>query len=178
MNFQIDAWESETVKECILALARGKGFKISDETAEQMTTLIGGRCFPYYVQVFFESTCDHLFSKERDSYSIEELSEIYDKYLIRGNDMGPALNHMVERLKKSLSEREYDLAQQILKKLAQNEGVTAKSEIRSIKDEADEESGIHVLNILKHDGYIDEEKNGYLFINKPLRDWWRNKHGV
>jgi len=178
VDFQLEAWEHETAKECILALARGKKIRLSHETAELMTEILGiDRYSPYYVQVFFDSANDHLFSNERDSYSNDELSGIYQKYLIRGNAIKSTLNHMVERLEKSLSAEEYDLAKRILKVLAQNSGVTSKSEFKNIRDEADEESFRYVFDILKHDGYIEESDGGYCFRDKPLRDWWRNVYG-
>jgi len=178
-DFFLEAWDAETSKECILALARGKEIKISDETAGIMTEMImtSGRCSPYYVQVFFSVANDNLFSKERDSYSKDELSEIYRKYLIRGNAISPTLNHAIERLEKSLSSEEYNLAEQILSKLAQNGEITAKSKVKNIKSETNEKSFRYVLNILKHDGYIEETDDGYYFRDKPLRDWWRNKYG-
>ena len=175
-NFRLDAWKSETAKECILALARGKKIEISPETAERMTEIIGW-CSPYYVQAFFDSAYDHLFSNKRDSYSREELSEIYFAHLIRGNNISPTLNHMVERLAKSLTAQEFDLAKQILNKLAQNDEITAKSEVKNTKDQVNEDAVRYVLKILKHDGYIEELKDGYRFLSNILRDWWRNEYG-
>ena len=179
-TFTLDAWEPEIAKESILALARGKKIEILPETAERMTEMIGW-CAPYYVQVFFDSAYDNLFCKKREPHSVEDLSKIYDKYLIRGNDISPALSHMFERLAESLSEQEFALAKLILNKLAQNDGVTAKSEIKSVKNKSknkiDEETIINVLDILEHDGYIEAVDNGYRFLSNILRDWWRNKYG-
>jgi hypothetical protein len=175
-DFPLKAWEPETAKECILALARGRGIKISYETASQMTEIIGW-CSPYYVQAFFDSACDNLFSNERDSYSIEELKKNCFEYLIRGYNIRPTLRHMIERLSKSLSEKEFDLAKKILNKLAHNDGITTKSEIKNMKDQADEDSVRNVLKTLKHDGYIEEIKDGYRFLSKLFRDWWRNEYG-
>ena len=175
-TFPFGAWKPDTAKECILALARGREIVISPETAELMTEILGW-CSPYFVQVFSNTACNHLFDKKRDSYTIEELKDIYFKYLIRGDEMNAALSHTIERLRKSLSESEYDFAKLILKNVAQNDSFTAKSEIVNIKGEVNEDFRIDVLDILKHDGYIVEEKEGYRFLSNVLRDWWRNKYG-
>ena len=178
-DFPLEAWDTETAKECILALARGKEIKISDETAKLMTemTATSGRCSPYYVQVFFSVANDNLFSKERDSYSKDELLEIYRKYLIRGNAIRPTLKHMIERLKKSLSVEEYNFAEKILEKLAKNNGVTAVSEVKNIKGKVDKEYRTYVLDTLEHDGYIEKEGGGYRFRDSPFRDWWSSEYG-
>ena len=172
-NFSLDAWEAPIAIECILALARGKKINISPQTAELMTEMIGW-CSPYYVQAFFDSAYDHLFREKRGPYSKQELSDIYFEYLIRGNDISPTLSHMKERLSKCLSKLEFDIAKQILNKLAQNDGFIAKPEVKNIENE---DSVRYVIKILKHDGYIREVKDGYRFLSNVIRDWWRNGYG-
>lgn len=181
-NFQLDAWRPETAKECILALSRGTEGKIeiSPETAERMTEMIGW-CSPYYVQAFFSAVHDFLTINKRVSCSIDDLQEIYYKHLIRS--IGPTLCHMEERLGKSLSKQENSLAREVLNMMSLNDGDTAKAELRKIKDgkefrnKINEESFRNVIDVLEHDGYIEESDAGYHFLSKLLRDWWRKRYG-
>jgi len=175
-EFLLEAWEPDTAIECILALARGKNIVISPETAEHMTKIIGW-CSPYFVQAFFDSAYENLFNSERISYSDKELSDVYLKYLIRGNKISPTLRNMINRLEKSLPKQKFDLAKQVLNKLAQNDGIAAKSEIKNIKEQTDRDSFNDVLRTLKQDGYIEEKEEEYCFLSKLFRDWWRNEYG-
>lgn len=33
-----------------------------------------------------------------------------------------------------------------------------------------------ILWVLEHDGYLKKGRDGYLFVSKLLRDWWKNRH--
>ena len=33
-----------------------------------------------------------------------------------------------------------------------------------------------ILWVLEHDGYVKKGRDGYVFVSKLLRDWWKNRH--
>jgi hypothetical protein len=63
-------------------------------------------------------------------------------------------------------------------------GCLTKEAIAALRKEYTlEESDIveaqkEVIWVLEHDGYLRQSKEGYVFVSKLLRDWWKNRHGA
>ena len=33
-----------------------------------------------------------------------------------------------------------------------------------------------ILRVLEHDGYLERDGDGYRFVSRLVRDWWKNRH--
>ena len=174
-TFPLDAWSHETAIQCIHALARGEKKEISDDVALCMIENIGW-CSPYHVQLFFDVLKDEFQGKE---CTCEDVTRIYNEKLVRGHSGNYHLNHLEERLRKFFKEREYILAMQALSHLSRvDEAVTGKELIERAKsDGLDVDSFQYVMQNLEHDGYIEKLENGWVFLSKLLKDWWRHRYG-
>ena len=52
--------------------------------------------------------------------------------------------------------------------------IAAKHDIESLSvGEAERQ----ILEVLEHDGYIEQRSGRYEYISKLLRDWWKSRHG-
>jgi uncharacterized protein len=49
-----------------------------------------------------------------------------------------------------------------------DEAVTARSAARAVKDRVRA-----ILEIFEHDGYLEREGDGYVFVSRLVRAWWR-----
>ena len=176
VSFKLDAWTPEVARECIFALGRGASLEFSEEVVQRMMDLIGW-CSPYYVQVFVDAVHDHHLGQ---ACTCEEVEAIYEKHVVRGNAGNFQLSHMEERLRKSFSEKEYDLAMNILWSVAQLGDGVQQSCLDRIS--ADSKTGADslrsVLDVLEHDGYLERSGNEWRFLSKLLRDWWSVRYRV
>lgn len=111
---------------------------------------------------------------------MKRLRAIYEKHVVRGNAGNFQLSHMEERLRKSFSEKEYDLAMNILWSVAQLGDGVQQSCLDRIS--ADSKTGADslrsVLDVLEHDGYLERSGNEWRFLSKLLRDWWSVRYRV
>jgi hypothetical protein len=112
--------------------------------------------------------------------SVQEVNEVYGKEMlgVRGH---AELTHYEERLEMVLGKELFTLAVDMLTEAAVT-GCLTKEAIAALQKEYTlEESDIveaqkEVIWVLEHDGYIRQSKEGYVFVSKLLKDWWKNRH--
>jgi len=114
--------------------------------------------------------------------SVQEVREVYEKEMlgVRGH---AELTHYEERLEMVLGKELFTLAVDMLTKAAvtgclTNEAIAALRKEYTLEGNDIVEAQKEVIRVLEHDGYIRQAKDGYVFISKLLKDWWKNTHGA
>jgi len=154
LPFELKPWDEDTSIGCIKALANEYDVSLEDSVPEEMVKLLGC-CIPHHVQMFF--------------------SHINDLCKRKGN-MKCSVLEMV------LGKELFTLAVDMLTEAAVT-GCLTKEAIAALQNEYTlEEADIveaqkEVIWVLEHDGYIQQSKNGYVFVSRLLRDWWRFRLG-
>jgi len=180
LPFELKPWDEDTSIGCIKALANEYDVSLEDSVPEEMVKLLGC-CIPHHVQMFFSHINDLCKRKGNMKCSVEEVGHVYGKEMlsVRGH---AELTHYEERLEMVLGKELFTLAVDMLTEAAVT-GCLTKEAIAALQNEYTlEEADIveaqkEVIWVLEHDGYIQQSKNGYVFVSRLLRDWWRFRLG-
>ena len=112
--------------------------------------------------------------------TMQDVDEVYRTVLL-GSSEDNDLFHYQTRLKEGLNdENSYTIALEILAETA-TQGTFTPEARRCLArlhspDEGDVPGRIaDVLDVLIHDGYLQDGENGYHFPFRLLRDWWSNR---
>jgi len=181
LPFELEPWAEDTAIGCIKALANEYGVTLQDGTAQEVAKKLGC-CIPHHVQMFFSHIYDRCKRKGKMECSVQDVGEVYGKEMlgVRGH---AELTHYEERLEMVLGKELFTLAVDMLTEAAV-EGCLTKEAIAALREEYTlEEADIveaqkEVIWVLEHDGYIRQSKEGYVFVSKLLKDWWKNRHGA
>jgi hypothetical protein len=181
MPFELKPWDEDTATGCIKALANEYGVTLQDGAAQEAAKKLGC-CIPHHVQMFFSHIYDRCKRKGKMECSVQDVGEVYGKEMlgVRGH---AELTHYEERLEMVLGKELFTLAVDMLTEAAV-EGCLTKEAIAALQKEYTLEEGDiieaqkEVIWVLEHDGYIIQSKEGYVFVSKLLRDWWKNRHGA
>ena len=181
LPFELRPWDEDTAIGCIEALANEYGVTLQDGVPQEVTKKLEC-CIPHHVQMFFSHIYDHCKRKEKMECSVREAGEIYEKEMlgVRGH---AELTHYEERLEMVLGKELFTLAVDMLTEAAVTSFLTKEAIAALQKEYTLEEVDIieaqkEVIWVLEHDGYIIQGKDGYVFVSKLLRDWWKNRHGA
>ena len=115
--------------------------------------------------------------RERDRIAVEDVAEVYRTELLGPSGQND-LAHYETRLRDGLGdEGRYGIAMEILAE-ASIQGVFATDAIRRLsvrhsKVKSDGSRQIaETLQVLVHDGYLEQTDDGHRFASNLLRDWW------
>ncbi len=178
--FELRPWDVETAVGCIEALGREYGIEFEDGVPGEMYRKLG--CgIPHHVQMFFGHIYDRCKKRKVMKCTLEDIADVYDRDMlgVRGH---AELTHYEERLKLVLGGEQLPLALEMLTEAAV-EGYLSVEAIKAFEGEYEFEGesvvGIQkeILWVLEHDGYLEQDKKGYVFVSKLLRDWWKNRYG-
>lgn len=179
MPFELKPWTEDTAIGCIKALANEYGVTLQDGVPQEVTKRLGC-CIPHHVQMFFSHIYDRCKRKGKMECSVQDVGEVYGKEMlgVRGH---AELTHYEERLEMVLGKELFTLAIDMLTEAAV-EGCLRKEAIAALQKEYTlEEVDIieaqkEVIWVLEHDGYLIKGEEGYVFVSKLLRDWWKSRH--
>ena len=176
--FDLKPWNEQTALDCLAALAEGCGLDLPCDARKEMCRLL--RCLvPHHVQLFFDSLDEYLAKKR--SATPDDVARVYKVEMlgVRGQaDLG----HYEDRLKLVLGPEGYRDALDLLTEAAVNRGVLKHGAIARYRDYFQNRAAAtvpieDVLRVLEHDGYLEEQKGGYRFVSRLLKDWWRARYG-
>ena len=181
LPFELKSWDEDTAIGCIKALANEYGVQLQDGVSDEIVKRLGC-CIPHHVQMFFSHIHDRCKRKGKMECSVEEVGEVYSNEMlgVRGH---AELTHYEERVEMVLGKELFTLAIDMLTEAAVT-GCLTKEAIAALRkeytlEEADiVEAQKEVIWVLEHDGYIRQSKEGYVFVSKLLKDWWKNRHGA
>lgn len=186
--FELDPWDVDTARGCLLALANTYELTLPSEVADRMTEQLG-LCIPHHVQMFFT----HVFedAKKRwaretpatNTITVDDVDRVY-----RTRMLGPRghaeLSHFEERLRSVLGPRMHPLALDLLTEAAHGH-LSSEAATILVDDHLPDADSLRertpflreVLAILEHDGYLHKAGSGYIFASKLIGDWWKARFG-
>ncbi len=177
---ELHPWTHDTSSRCLAALAGTYHLDLSQDVRAEICRRLRC-CVPHHVQQFFDYLHQHLRRNGRTAATIEDVALVYERELlsVRGQIN---LEHYEVRLKMVLGDEAYATALELLTEAAVNEGRLTDKAVQSYRDalESSDAAAVaieDVLYSLEHDGYLQRQADGYMFVSGLLEDWWRARHG-
>jgi hypothetical protein len=174
--FEVDPWDAETAAGCLKALANNYGIVFKKGTVDKMLERIGS-CIPHHVQMFFNYIYEDCKKRGSMDCTPGDAERVYNSRMLstRGH---AELSTYEERLKTVLSSDMLPLALELLTEAAVTGKLTVDAAMILSKDfdlteKNPKEAVREILGILEHDGYLVKKKEGYVFVSKLVRDWWK-----
>ena len=95
------------------------------------------------------------------------------------------LQHYESRLRTILGLSGYPVALEILTEttVSGRLGDVGVDRYRALFSDREEDTGTGIvsmddaLHVLRHDGYLEQQQDGYRFVSGLLEDWWRSRYG-
>ena len=172
---RLQPWDRKTSVECFDRLATGEGLQVEDGVADAVYDALG-LGIPHHVQSFFARIRDFATLTATGTVTVEDVEHVY-----RTGLLGPFgqndLVHYETRLKDGLDDETFSIAMEILAEAA-TEGLFTPRARRCLERRyqalVDDVRGrvADAIEVLVHDGYIEEGENGHRFPSRLLRDWW------
>lgn len=179
--FELKSWDEGTAVGCLAALANEYGVKYEEGVTADMIERLGC-CIPHHVQMFFSHVYDRCVRKASMKCSIGDVAEVYESDMlgVRGH---AELTHYEERLKLVLGPETLALALEMVTEAAvegclSREAIGALQKDYKFTERATGDIQKDILWVLEHDGYLKQEGQGYVFVSKLIRDWWKNRHHI
>jgi len=177
--FDLHPWDEKTSCACLEALAAQYGLRFEAGVPEKMVEMLGC-CIPHHVQMFFHHAQAWCKRRGHNEISHQDIKTIYKEEMlsVRGH---AELAHYEDRLKLVLGDELLPLALELLSETAvvgsltseATEVITRGYEFESLSAA---EAQKQVLEVLQHDGYIEQKRGRFRFVSKLLRDWWKARH--
>jgi hypothetical protein len=128
------------------------------------------------VQSFFARVQEFAIMHGRDRVTVEDVDTVYRTALLGPSGQND-LVHYETRLQEGLEDESYTIAMEILAEAATQERLTpaARRCLEQLYAPVvnDVPSRIaDVLEILVHDGYLENSDVGFRFPSRLLKDWW------
>ncbi len=176
--FVLPAWSQETAIGCLNALANQYGISFHKDALYRITEKLG-YLIPHHVQLFFDNIYVDSKLHSWKEVTVDRVDKIYKTRML--SIQGHAeLSHMEERLKMTFGLEVYPIALEILTEAAITGYLDAKAALTICKDYVFE--GLtskdvlrDILEILQHDGYLQQEGEEFVFVSNLLKDWWKRR---
>ncbi len=172
---RLGPWDRRTSTTCFDLLAANHGLRVEEGVADAVYDTIG-LGIPHHVQSFFARLREFAVMNNRDRVTVADVDTVYRTVLL-----GPAgqndLVHYQTRLKEALEDDLHTIAMEILAEAA-IQGTFTPTARRCLEHcyapVADDVPNriTDVLDVLVHDGYLEDADEGYRFPSRLLRDWW------
>jgi hypothetical protein len=173
--FRLGPWSKKESEACLRRLA--ENYKVGMDAAVPGAVYDKlGVGIPHHVQSFFARLRDHAIKTGSMQLIVADVEHVY-----RNELLGPSgqndLVHYETRLKDGLEQASYSLAMEILAEAAVVGRFSATAR-RCLADEYAElidKVGARIVNtldVLIHDGYLEQSGGGHRFPSRLLRDWW------
>ena len=178
-SFVLPPWTDEAAKGCLEALSNQYEIPFQPEAISRILEILG--CLiPHHVQLFFDNIYTDWKRRKYREVTPELVDEVYNTQMlsIRGH---AELSHMEERLKMAFGLEIYTVALEILTETAvrgflDSEATMAICEQGAENSNRDPNALLQeILEILQHDGYLEQKGDRFIFISHLLRDWWKSR---
>ena len=173
--FRLGPWNRNDSITCFQRLAESYKMPVEDGVAEAVYDALGTG-IPHHVQSFFARLQESAIMRGRDQVTIADVENVYNTALLGPSGQND-LVHYETRLQEGLEGELYTIAMEILAEAALQERFTPSAR-RCLEQlyaplVADAPSCISdVLEVLVHDGYLEDVDDGLRFPSRLLRDWW------
>lgn len=176
-RFRLGPWGQDTSVACFTRLAEDYGLPVEDGVANAVYEKLGTG-IPHHVQSFFARLRDFATMQEKQRITVEDVNEVYQSKLLGPWGQGD-LVYYETRLKEGLGEDDiyYSIAMEILAEAATQDVFTpsARHCLEKLYSSLVNDTPAciaDVLEVLEHDGYLEDSKDGHSFPSHLLRDWW------
>jgi hypothetical protein len=173
--FTVHPWDRPTAHGALGALANHVAMTWEDGAREAVIERLGA-CIPHHVQVFWRSVHEDARARHASRVTVDDVERVYRLDML-GSHEHIELGHYEERLTLMLGEHLMRLAIDLLSEAAISDGLTFAS-AREFSHDFEPQQLREVIDVLTHDGYLQLERDTYVFQSKFLRDWWSRRHGV
>lgn len=179
--FTLDPWQPETAIGCLRALAQNYEIEFQDGAPERATELLGA-CIPHHVQMYFGHIHEMCARRDGRTCSVEDVDRVYEERMLstRGH---AELSTFEERLKMMVAKPVLPFVLDLLTEAAvvghlsaraiaviqQDHGLAGREAANQTRE---------VIEILQHDGYLQQGPDGFTFLSRLLRDWWKRRFGA
>ena len=179
-TFVLPPWKKETAIECLQALANRYGVSFQGKALDAIVERLG-YLIPHHVQMFFDNIytdCKH----NSDMAVLEnKVDEVYKTKML-GIQGHAELSHMEERLKIAFGMDVYPIALEIITEAAVTGSLDAQRAIKicecyKINNCSSKDILRDILEILQHDGYLNQKGEQFVFVSNLLKDWWSARFG-
>ena len=173
--FRLGPWDRTTSVACFARLARAYGIRVEAGVAEAVHDQLGIGV-PHHVQSFFARLRDFTLMQGRDRLTVEDVATVYRSALL-GPPGQNDLVHYETRLKEGLDDHSYSIAMEVLAEASLLDGFTPAAHrhlerlYANVMDDVPARIA-DALEVLVHDGYLEAEPNGHVFVSHLLKDWW------
>lgn len=177
--FRLGPWSPQASVECFKLLAKSQGLVIDNGVAEAAYDALGIG-IPHHVQSFFAHLRDLAAMRGLDRVTVSDVRNVYRTELL-GPSGQSDLAHYETRLENALDERVHRLALEILAEAATQDAFTDRARhclerwYSPLVDDAARHIG-EALDVLIHDGYLEEGDDGYQIPFRLLKDWWSARY--
>ena len=173
--FRLGPWDCDTSVECFQRLVESYELQVEDNVAKAVYNALGVG-IPHHVQSFFARLRDHAIMQGRDQVTVEDVKEVYLTGLLGPSGQND-LVHYETRLKEALEDENHTIAMEILAEAATQGAFTSEARRcleRLYARVVDDAQGriADTLEILMHDGYLEDGEDGHRFPSRLLKDWW------
>lgn len=179
--FELKPWDKATAMGCLEALAEQYGVTFDEGAAARIVHLLKC-CIPHHVQMFFTRVYERCRRRENMMVTAEDVQATYETEMlsVRGH---AELTHYEERLEMVLTREHCILALEMLTEAAvvgdlSPDALAALRKCSDLDAEAAIEAQREILNILQHDGYLEQREGLFVFESHLLRDWWQRRYGA
>ena len=183
-SYRLGPWDRNTSIHCFDRLAESYDLQVEEGVGGAVYDALGIG-IPHHVQSFFARLRDYATMRGQTPVTVDDVAEVYRTELLGPSGQND-LVHYETRLKDALdNETSYSIAMEILAEAATKDVFTpdARRCLESLyARKVDDAPGriADILEILMHDGYIEDCDNGHRFPSRLLKDWWntrfRNHH--
>ena len=173
--FRLSPWNRTTSIACLKRLAEGYEVPVEDGVAEAVYDALGSG-IPHHVQSFFARLREFHIMEQQDQVSLGDVEQVYRTTLLGPsgqNDLG----HYETRLRDALEPEHYTIAMTILAEAATQDRFTPSArrgleESHAIIVEDAPRHIADILDVLVHDGYLEDCEDGFRIPSRLLKDWW------
>ncbi|WP_219907917.1 hypothetical protein [Enhygromyxa salina] len=172
-RFHLPPWDRETASGALSALANHARIGWAEGASDAVLDRLGIHV-PHHVQVFWRSLREDARQRKVFYVTRADVERVYQTHLL-GSHGHLELAHYEERLSTSLGSELAELAVDLLSETA-IVGALSIPSARALASESEPQALRDVIHVLIHDGYLQLERDDYVFANKLLQDWWRARH--
>ena len=173
--FRLGPWDRTTSIKCFDRLAENGRHPVEAGVATAVYDALGIG-IPHHVQSFFARLQEYATMQGKARVMVEDVDTVYRTQLL-GPSGQTALVHYATRLKDGLDDETYSIAMEILAEAATREVFTPAANRYLTQRHAalvDDATGriADALDVLVHDGYLEDSHDGHRFPSRLLKDWW------
>ena len=173
--FRLGPWDRHASVTCFERLAESHELPVEHGVAEAVYDALGTG-IPHHVQSFFARLQEFAIMNGRDRVALEDVDAVYRTALLGPSGQND-LVHYETRLKEGLEDERYTIAMEILAEAATQERFTpsARRCLEQLYAPVVDDAPSHiadVLEVLAHDGYLEDGDDGFRFPSRLLKDWW------